>query len=101
MFFRRETLQLDVTSNLIQHLARGGSNRSRTQGRFMKSANVSNMSPSPLKQKELAAKMMHPTWRAFIQYCVEMDHGEIQLLRIQDGLPVLAEVTQKKVRFTQ
>jgi len=28
-----------------------------------------------------------------------MRHGEIERLSIQDGVPVLAEVTKKKVRF--
>ena len=41
----------------------------------------------------------HPAWRAFIRYCAELQHGEIELLKIQDGLPVLAEVTTKKVKF--
>lgn len=42
---------------------------------------------------------LHPTWRAFVSYCEELKHGEIELLKIQDGLPVLAEVTKKKVKF--
>lgn len=42
---------------------------------------------------------LHPAWRAFIRYCAELRHGEIGLLKIQDGLPVLAEETKKKVRF--
>jgi len=40
-------------------------------------------------------------WTAFIRYCRELGHGEIEQLRIQDGLPVLAEMTRKKVRFTE
>jgi hypothetical protein len=28
-----------------------------------------------------------------------LEHGELERLRIQDGLPVLAEVTRKKVKF--
>jgi hypothetical protein len=28
-----------------------------------------------------------------------MQHGEIERLKIQDGLPVLAELTKKKVKF--
>jgi hypothetical protein len=38
-------------------------------------------------------------WREFIRYCREMGHGEIERLSIQDGLPVLAEVTTRKVKF--
>lgn len=42
---------------------------------------------------------LHPAWSAFVRYCQEMHHGEIECLKIQDGLPVLAEVTKKKVKF--
>ena len=44
-------------------------------------------------------KPLHPSWIAFLQYCAEMRHGEIERLKIQDGLPVLAEVTMKKIKF--
>ena len=44
-------------------------------------------------------KGAHPAWIDFIQYCTELDHGEIELLKIQNGLPVLAEITRKKVKF--
>ena len=44
--------------------------------------------------------LLHPAWRAFIRYCSEMRHGEIERLCIQDGVPVLAESTTKKVKFT-
>jgi len=39
-------------------------------------------------------------WREFIRYCRELRHGEIERLSIQDGLPVLAETTRKKIKFT-
>jgi hypothetical protein len=42
---------------------------------------------------------VHPAWRAFLRFCSELKHGEIERLKIQDGLPVLAEVTKKKVKF--
>jgi hypothetical protein len=42
---------------------------------------------------------LHPAWRAFVNYCADLKHGEIDLLKIQDGLPVLAEITRKKVKF--
>jgi hypothetical protein len=38
-------------------------------------------------------------WREFIRYCRDLRFGEIERLSIQDGLPVLAEVTRKKVKF--
>jgi len=52
------------------------------------------------RQASGGAVALHPAWRAFLRYCAEMRHGEIERLRIQDGLPVLAEVTVKKVKFT-
>jgi len=39
-------------------------------------------------------------WREFIRFCTELRHGEIERLSIQDGLPVLAEITKRKVKFT-
>jgi len=42
---------------------------------------------------------VHPAWLSLIRLCRELDHGEIERLRIQDGLPVVAEVTRKKVRL--
>lgn len=42
---------------------------------------------------------LHPAWRTFLRFCDELQHGEIERLKIQDGLPVLAEVTKKKVKF--
>ncbi|MGI9166060.1 MAG: hypothetical protein ACR2G5_06705 [Pyrinomonadaceae bacterium] len=48
--------------------------------------------------KSLPDKALHPAWREFVRYCAELKHGEIELLKIQDGLPVLAEVTRKKVK---
>ena len=44
---------------------------------------------------------LHPSWRAFIDYCRDLRHGEIERLSIQDGMPVLAEITKRKVKFTK
>ncbi len=43
---------------------------------------------------------LHPAWRTFIRYCLQLKHGEIERLCIQDGVPVLAESITKKVKFT-
>jgi len=42
---------------------------------------------------------LHPAWLAFIRYCRGLRHGEIERLKIQDGLPVLAEVVKEKIKF--
>jgi hypothetical protein len=47
-----------------------------------------------------ASDALHPAWRAFLRYCLELGHGEIEKLKIQDGLPVIAEVTRQKIKFT-
>ena len=38
-------------------------------------------------------------WREFIRFCRDLKHGEIERLSIQDGVPVLAEITKKKIKF--
>jgi hypothetical protein len=45
--------------------------------------------------------LLHPAWHTFIRYCAELRHGDIERLRIQDGLPIMAEETRKKVRFVE
>ncbi len=42
---------------------------------------------------------LHPAWEQFIRFCEELRFGELENVKIQDGLPVLVEVTTKKVRF--
>jgi hypothetical protein len=49
--------------------------------------------------KRPANSDLHPAWSAFIAYCLELEHGEIETLKIQNGRPVLAQVTKKKVKF--
>jgi len=43
---------------------------------------------------------LHPAWIAFIRYCQQMQHGEIEKLKIQDGIPVLVEVSRQKIKFS-
>jgi len=50
--------------------------------------------------ESLRRESLNPAWRAFMRHCREIHHGEIHRLVIQDGLPVLAEETRKKVKFT-
>ena len=42
---------------------------------------------------------LHPSWQAFLRFCQELGFGEIEKLKIQDGLPVLAELATRKVKF--
>jgi len=43
---------------------------------------------------------VHPAWLRLIRYCAEVGHGEIEKLKIQDGLPMTAEVTTRKIKFS-
>ena len=49
--------------------------------------------------ERFAVNSLHPAWRALARYCADLRHGEIERLKIQDGLPVLAEVTRQKIKF--
>jgi hypothetical protein len=42
----------------------------------------------------------HPLWVRLMEYCADLGHGEIEKLKIQDGLPMSAEVTTRKVKFS-
>lgn len=48
----------------------------------------------------MAAPSLHPAWQVFLRFCEQMKHGEIARLKIQDGLPMAAEVTTTKVKFS-
>jgi hypothetical protein len=53
----------------------------------------------PLTNPAKRVERLHSSWLAFIQYCAELQFGEIEKLKIQDGLPVLAEVVKEKIKF--
>ena len=43
---------------------------------------------------------IHPAWYSFIKYCEALRYGEIDKVKIQDGLPMIAEEVTKKIKFT-
>jgi hypothetical protein len=43
---------------------------------------------------------IHPAWLHLMRYCAELGHGEIEKLKIQDGVPVIADVVREKVKFS-
>ena len=43
---------------------------------------------------------IHPAWYSFIKYCETLRYGEIDKIKIQDGLPMIAEQVKKKIKFT-
>lgn len=46
-----------------------------------------------------AKEEFNGAWLVFIRYCRQLGFGEIERLKIQDGVPILAEVTTKKIKF--
>jgi hypothetical protein len=51
-------------------------------------------------QSDRASAPVHPAWLRLMHYCAELGHWEIEKLKIQDGLPMLAEVTTRKIKFS-
>jgi hypothetical protein len=51
------------------------------------------------QQTAAAGTNLHSSWLQFIRYCSELGHGEIEKLKIQDGLPMIAEQAVKKIKF--
>lgn len=39
-------------------------------------------------------------WARLIRFCQQLGHGELERLKIQDGMPVIADVVREKVKFT-
>ena len=48
-----------------------------------------------------SVETIHETWLTFMNYCANLQYGEIERLKIQDGLPMLAEVIKVKIKFTR
>ncbi|HET7208418.1 MAG TPA: hypothetical protein VFI95_17710 [Terriglobales bacterium] len=51
------------------------------------------------EQRSERSVQLSPAWMAFIRYCQKLRHGEIERLKIQDGLPMIAELAVKKIKF--
>ena len=46
-----------------------------------------------------AHEALHPSWIALIRHCRQLGYGTIEKLKIQDGLPVVAEESVKRTKF--
>lgn len=51
------------------------------------------------QDRKLAQSVPEP-WAKLIRFCQQLGHGEIEKLKIQDGVPVIADVVREKVKFT-
>lgn len=45
------------------------------------------------------AEQKREKWERFIRYCEKLEFGEIEKLKIQDGLPFIAEKVVERVKF--
>lgn len=45
-------------------------------------------------------QLISEEWAKLIRFCQQLGHGEIEKLKIQDGVPVIADVVREKVKFT-
>ena len=46
------------------------------------------------------ATTLSPCWVQFIRFCEKMGFGEIENLKIQNGVPMMAEQVTKKIKFS-
>jgi hypothetical protein len=59
-----------------------------------------NSEQAPRGSKTRTCNGVHPSWLRLMRYCAELSYGEIEKLKIQDGLPIAAEVTTRKIKFS-
>ena len=45
-------------------------------------------------------QLISEEWERLIRFCQQLGYGEIEKLRIQDGVPVIADIVREKVKFT-
>jgi hypothetical protein len=41
---------------------------------------------------------LHPAWAAFIRLCEQIEFGELERVKLQNGLPVSVEVVKRKIK---
>jgi len=67
-------------------------------------ADMAEPDSNPLPRRKVAegrtSTGVHTSWLRLMRYCAELGHGEIEKLKIQDGLPMAAEVTTRKIKFS-
>ena len=42
---------------------------------------------------------VHPAWAKVIELCREIGYGELERVKIQDGLPVIVEVATRRIKL--
>lgn len=51
------------------------------------------------EQKLPNSERLHPAWNDFIRYCEKLQFGDLEKVKIQNGLPIMVEVTTHKMKF--
>lgn len=54
----------------------------------------------PQLAADRASTGLHPAWIALIRHCMQMGYGEIERIKIQDGVPVLIEKSIERIKLT-
>ena len=52
------------------------------------------------KDQEIFGPGVHPAWKALIRHCQAIGHGEIERIKIQNGIPVLIEKSVERIKLT-
>ena len=52
------------------------------------------------KKQSNSTSGIHPAWVVLIRHCQAMGHGEIERIKIQDGIPVLIEKSVERIKLT-
>ncbi len=65
----------------------------------MKSPNTNGNGADSAPLPEWGSAPLHAGWKDFISYCHELQFGELEKLKIQNGIPMMAELATRKVRF--
>lgn len=51
-------------------------------------------------ESKKVVREISPCWVQFIAFCEKMGFGEIENLKIQNGVPMMAEQVTKKIKFS-
>lgn len=61
---------------------------------------VNNSSKQALETRTKENYGIHPAWLALIRHCKEIGFGEIERMKIQNGVPVLVERSIQRIKLT-
>ena len=65
-----------------------------------KASLVTNQDPAIANGKDDRwLQALPPGWRQFVELCRQLRYGELERVAIQDGVPVMVELTRQKVRL--